>query len=88
MVATVISEAESSLTNKRCYESCSEHRSTHEDIVDLLHNIRRVSRFKTSIDSTNPLTKDNLVDVSIVTSLTESLTDVSCAEDNLEVENV
>ena len=44
-------------------------------------------RFKMPICSTNPLIKDYLDDASIYIVVTEALTNVVNAEDNLEVEN-
>ena len=64
-ISTVISKAESLLTNKFFHESHSEHRSFDGDHRDSLHNDGCTSRFKMSIDSTNPLRKEHLDDSSI-----------------------
>ena len=87
-VLAVISEAKTSLINKIYHESFSDYRSIHRDIGYLLHNDVRAIRFKMPIDSTNPFSKEYLDDMSIGTFVTEALTDISDAEDNLEVEMI
>ena len=85
--SAVISEAESSLINRRCNESHSEHRSIHGEIGDLLHEDGCLSRFKMSVGSTNPLSKEYLDDASIGTATTEASADVFDAEDSLKEKN-
>ena len=75
-VSTVISEAESSLTNKLLYQSQSEHMSTHGCLGEVLHNDVWVSRFKMSIGSTNPLSNDFFDNSSIGIAMTEALTNI------------
>ena len=86
-VSLSIDEAELSLKNTICHERCSECRSTHRDLEDLLHNNDHVSRLKMTIGSRNSLGKDCLDSVSIGSAMTKSLTEVSDGEDVLETEN-
>ena len=85
-VSVVISEAESSLTNRICHESHSQCRSIHGNLGDL-HDDGCLSRFKMPVGSTNPLRKDFLDETSIGTGTTEASTNVSDTEDSLEEEN-
>ena len=86
-VSAVISEAEASLIDRLYHESHSEYRSIHEDLGDLLHDDGCVSRFKMSVGSTNPMSKEYLDDASIGIALTEASTDVSDTEDSLKENN-
>ena len=76
---------ESSLTNRLCHESHSEHRSIHGNLAELLDGY--TSTFKMPIGSTNPLINECLDDASIGASATEQTTYGSGAVDSLEVDN-
>ena len=86
-VSAVVSEAEVSLVNKLCHESDSEYRSIHGDLGDLLHRDGCISRYKMSIGSTYPSSKEYLDDASIGTAVTEAMTDYSDTDDMLKVES-
>ena len=70
--SVVISEVESSLINRIFHESHSECRSIHRDLGGLLHYDGCLSRFKMSVCSTNPLSKEYLEGASICTATTET----------------